>query len=146
MYTETQREYQARYRAKYPNRLRVAAAEYRSANPGKYKEAKRAWYLKNKDADPKAQKERNRRSALKRAYGITPEEWDAMFEAQGKACAACKRPEHRGKGWHTDHCHATGKVRGILCNHCNLLLGYAADDPMILLQNVEYLKQHLPQR
>ena len=62
----------------------------------------------------------NRRYALKRKYGITLEDWEKLFTSQGKACAICYSKEPRSKqGWHTDHCHVTNRIRGILCNHCN---------------------------
>lgn len=47
-----------------------------------------------------------------------------MFESQGKACAICRSETTRGQGWHTDHSHDTGEVRGILCHDCNVALGY----------------------
>ena len=57
-------------------------------------------------------------------YKITLEDYNKMFEEQGKACKICKTTEYRGKGkhMHVDHCHKTGKVRGILCNICNRAL------------------------
>lgn len=62
---------------------------------------------------------------LKSSYGITKEEWDALFKKQGKCCAICSSPvpKRKGVGWATDHCHRTGKVRGILCHTCNLHMG-----------------------
>jgi hypothetical protein len=66
----------------------------------------------------------DRRNNLARNYRMTPDDWTAMFEAQGRACAICRTTEPRGQGWHTDHSHATGAVRGILCHDCNLALGY----------------------
>lgn len=61
---------------------------------------------------------------LQRRYGITAEEYDALLSAQGGRCAMCKRP-HRGRGrLAVDHDHATGRVRGLLCFHCNTMLGH----------------------
>jgi hypothetical protein len=69
--------------------------------------------------------EKRRSIILKHVYGITLEEWQRLFEAQGSVCACCGTddPKHK-KGWHTDHDHATGKVRGILCRPCNQVLSY----------------------
>lgn len=72
-------------------------------------------------------------------YGITPEQYDAMWSAQGECCAICKGTEHRGVSWHTDHDHVTGKVRGILCGPCNNALGLFKDDPVRIQAAVEYL-------
>ncbi len=54
-------------------------------------------------------------------YGIEPDEWNDMFERQGRCCAICRTttPGGRFNAWNTDHDHQTGKVRGILCARCN---------------------------
>lgn len=84
-----------------------------------------------------------RRADLKRYYDITPEEWDAMFEAQGRLCAVCGSPYPGRKNgqWSTDHCHVTKVVRGILCNGCNLALGHVKDDPDRLRMLATYLEE-----
>jgi hypothetical protein len=67
---------------------------------------------------------------LKKKYGMTPEQFNEMFEKQGRVCALCRTDEH-GRGgvhkesrWNVDHDHETGKIRGILCHHCNVSLGH----------------------
>jgi len=52
-------------------------------------------------------------------YRITVIEWEAMLAAQGGLCAICRQPMRRPV---TDHDHASGKVRGILCHPCNIKL------------------------
>lgn len=71
-----------------------------------------------------------RKSALKQNYGITPEEWDDLFQAQGGVCASCGDEPLEGakRRFHVDHCHTSGAVRGILCHGCNVALGYLKDD------------------
>lgn len=76
---------------------------------------------------------------IRRKYGLTTEQWGQMFIAQGSACAICRTPDNGGRRWHTDHCHNTKKVRGILCQHCNLMLGHARDNPRTLELAVDYL-------
>ena len=81
-----------------------------------------------------------RKWALKKKYGITPEEWENLFTSQGKKCAICYSKEPMGKyGWHTDHCHITNKVRGILCNHCNRTIHKYAT-PRVLRRAIKYLE------
>jgi hypothetical protein len=54
-------------------------------------------------------------------HGMTPEEWDDLFNRQGRRCGCCGSKSPRSKkGWHTDHDHSTGEVVGILCHKCNI--------------------------
>jgi hypothetical protein len=55
---------------------------------------------------------------LRRRYGITPDDYDAMADAQGGVCAICGLPPRKGT-LDVDHDHATGRVRGLLCRRCN---------------------------
>ena len=103
------------------------------------------WDDKNRERINSEFKERysskkRREIHLKSKFGLTQECWDAMFEMQGKVCAICKTADPcSSKGWHTDHCHNTGKVRGILCAHCNHVLGRAFDNPATLRNAADYL-------
>ena len=56
-------------------------------------------------------------------YGITLTEWEDLFLSQDQRCAICKSFSHNGINWHTDHCHSTNTVRGILCFDCNIVVG-----------------------
>lgn len=62
---------------------------------------------------------------LRRKYGISRSQFDAIFEAQGRHCALCPatNPGWRN-GWCVDHDHTTGEVRGLLCHDCNTRLGF----------------------
>lgn len=91
---------------------------------------------------------RQRGYSLKKRYGITVEQFDAMLEAQG-GCAACGSPETDGKYWHVDHDHSCcpsqasccGKcIRGVLCHGCNTALGNVGDDPSRLRALIDYLE------
>ena len=83
-----------------------------------------------------------RKSFLKRLYGITVEEYDAMLERQGGVCAICAGEETRGQRLAVDHCHATGKVRGLLCFSCNTTLGKFNDSQELLARAIKYLQEH----
>ena len=74
-----------------------------------------------------------------RRYGVGDAEVAAMIEAQGGWCAICDGPLERP---HVDHCHKTGKVRGILCFNCNAGLGKFGDDVEVMRLAVEYLRKH----
>ncbi len=85
-----------------------------------------------------------RRYMLRTKYGITPEEWDAMFEAQGRRCACCQSPDPRNRlGWATDHDHQTKVVRGILCRACNTRLGHLGDTAAQVVARAEEFLRYL---
>lgn len=71
-------------------------------------------------------------------YGITEDDYNKMLTNQEYRCKICgSTPEI----FHTDHCHETGKVRGLLCITCNVGLGSFRDSEKLLLKAIEYLKQ-----
>lgn len=90
--------------------------------------------------------QRERASRIKKEYGITMQDAEAMLSAQGGGCAICAKPlsiAQEGKAAadysHVDHCHTTGKVRGILCNNCNHGVGKFMDSPELLRKAANYL-------
>lgn len=79
-----------------------------------------------------------RRASQLRLYGLTPETFDAMLTEQNGRCAIC-RNEPDARGLVVDHCHATGRVRGLLCVPCNVGLGNFAENEAIMRSAIEYL-------
>lgn len=80
-------------------------------------------------------------SSRLRKYGLTEDEYDFIFEQQGGSCKLCSfKPRIRNLA--IDHDHRTGKVRGLLCNECNLGLGKFKDDPELLKEAAKYLEEH----
>jgi hypothetical protein len=97
------------------------------------------WQANNKER-LKLQK---RNYNLKTAFGITLVQRDELLALQGNKCAICPATSPGTKrDWHTDHCHDTGKVRGILCHACNVSLGHAKDNIATLTAMIKYLKRH----
>jgi hypothetical protein len=80
-------------------------------------------------------------------YGITRAERDQMLAEQDGKCEICSRVLDPSRGApaalrpHLDHCHRSGRNRGILCGNCNTALGLFGDDPAVLFAAVEYLKK-----
>lgn len=73
-------------------------------------------------------------------YGLTPDQFATMLADQEGRCAICRADSPGGKGgWHVDHDHQTGTVRGLLCHGCNLGLGNFVDDPGRLRAAADYL-------
>ena len=79
---------------------------------------------------------------LRRKYNITQDNYDIMFKEQGGGCKICsKTPEENGRTLPVDHCHTTGKVRGLLCDLCNRSLGFFKDDIGLMLSAAFYLME-----
>lgn len=90
----------------------------------------------------------NRCDNYRAKYGINGPIADQLLEDQGGCCAACGSSIEFGLGGHVgihnavvDHCHVSGKVRGILCGRCNVVLGKAKDSPRVLDSCAEYLRR-----
>lgn len=104
----------------------VYAQKWRNANPEK---------VKNAD--------------LKKMFGITLQDYQCMAESQNHRCAICGELEtgtdKQGvpRRMPVDHCHATGKIRELLCSACNKALGGFRDRPDLLRKAAEYVEKHL---
>lgn len=74
-------------------------------------------------------------------YGITPDDYDCMLVEQNDRCAICRSddPGHGRRNFSVDHDHRTGVVRALLCQRCNLMIGYADDRPETLRAAADYL-------
>lgn len=70
--------------------------------------------------NPEILKKINRKAFIKYRYGLTEEQVQQMKDNQNACCKLCSKE----KKLVIDHCHSTGKVRGLLCTHCNVLLGH----------------------
>lgn len=110
-----------------------AANEWYKNNPDKRLAKQRSWHRRNRNK-PFIYK-------LKSVYGLTLEQYEAMYAAHKGVCAICKNPEPKGRSLHIDHCHETGKIRGLLCSHHNHLLGFAQDSILILESAIMYLQR-----
>ena len=88
----------------------------------------------------------NRRSKLKRKYGISLDDYDLLLKKQNGCCAICKTNKPNGKSgqfgpvFHVDHCHVNGNIRGLLCHSCNVALGCFKDNIETILMAVKYLE------
>lgn len=83
-----------------------------------------------------------RKSALKSKYNMTLEEYEILFNNQDGLCAICQKREKQNKLLAVDHCHKTGKIRGLLCSVCNTAIGKLNDDPKLLDKAARYLRAH----
>lgn len=112
--------------------------EWRAKNKDKIKGygKKKKWYKKSPEA--------RRNQHLKFRYGITGEQWEIMFEAQGRSCACCSISETTYKGrWHVEHSHKHNKVRGICCERCNRIIGQLGDEADTVAVNLTTILKYL---
>lgn len=78
---------------------------------------------------------------LRLKFGITPDQYRALLQNQQGVCAICGAVPN-GKRLAVDHDHATGAVRALLCQRCNLCLGQVEDDPALMRRMIRYINQH----
>src|SRR5690242_3717379 len=108
---------------------------WRDANRDRYNATQRAY----RDSGKKAMA--NRKSHLKRNYGLTLEQYDEMLAAQGGVCAIC-REKPGDLTLHVDHHHGNGDVRGLLCVRCNNALGLFQESHDLFQAAANYLDDH----
>lgn len=84
-----------------------------------------------------------RKHVLWSSYRIRPQDYTRLLSEQGFACAVCKKPhaEEKHKKLVVDHCHKSGKVRGLLCSKCNSGLGYFEDSAIAFRNAAAYLEK-----
>lgn len=82
-------------------------------------------------AKKKNQKKHGKKYRLRHNYSITPGEHESMYARQNGCCGICGQ-QVKYEDVQTDHDHATGKVRGLLCHRCNLMVGYVENTPELV--------------
>jgi hypothetical protein len=125
----------------------LRAKHYRN-NREKIAERHREYHAKNSDAIRERKRgysalnpEVVRRHNLKKKFGLTLSQYDEMLSTQCGVCAICGGACATGRRLSVDHCHSTGKVRGLLCVRCNLTLGKMDDNPSILRAAADYVER-----
>jgi hypothetical protein len=116
-----------------PEPAKRRVQQWRVDNLARYADTQRRWT----ESGGKALS--NRKSHLKRKFGLTPAEYEAKLADQGGGCALCGRTPRPGRQLDIDHDHKTGAVRGLICNTCNQGLGQFQDDPIRLAYAASYL-------
>lgn len=112
--------------------------EYADRQPN-WKEKNAVRSKKWREANPELAADHKRKSKYQLSLG----EYNRMLATQNGLCAICEtdRPGGRG-GFHVDHCHSTGRIRGLLCNSCNTGLGKFSDNQTLLQRAINYLKNN----
>lgn len=84
--------------------------------------------------------QRDRERHLKQLYGLSLDEYNSLLASQSGVCALCGGGSGQRR-FAVDHCHSTGKVRGLLCRACNTGLGLFKDSPALLEKGAAYLRK-----
>lgn len=100
----------------------------------------RAYHKERRARYPEKVRRIERNSYLKAQYGITLEDYDDLLDQQSLCCPLCDCCLIYVANVSVDHCHETGKVRGILCGKCNKALGLVADNAQTLERMIEYVR------
>lgn len=127
---------------------KAAHLKWRDANREHVRDVARGSSRKSRANAPAKAREAARNIRIKKKYGLTPTDLDAMIASQDGACGICRR-SIRFTGdrvdeaaAHIDHNHDTGRVRGLLCSTCNTALGKFKDSVAVLSSAIEYLRRH----
>ena len=94
-----------------------------------------------RQSDKPSNKKASKRYNVKSNYGLTMEQVDSIKVMQDSMCAICGDPFNDTYKTQIDHCHQTGKVRGLLCINCNWMLGKSRDNPQLLRAAADYLER-----
>lgn len=73
-------------------------------------------------------------------YGLAEGDYERLYLAQGERCFICLRARGTTKRLAVDHCHKSGRARGLLCGPCNKMIGHGRDDPEFFMRAYEYLR------
>lgn len=125
--------------------IKARVKAWRAANPDKARAYGHRWKKKHPSAVKSygakryaSRKEQQADYTRRKKYGIGNQEMQAMLQAQAGCCAICERDHEQ---FHIDHDHRTGRVRQILCRHCNTGLGFFQDDPVLLRCAATYVER-----
>ena len=140
-YYQKNREHLLKKACAYQKAHRARINELRKRETSNHRKHSKEW----RDAN-KARADRNSRSSyMRKRYGISIEQYESLLLNSGNACAICSQRPNGTRArsrLHVDHCHVTGKFRGMLCPNCNTALGMVKDNIKTLRLMIAYLERH----
>ena len=141
------RVYRAQWRANHRKKLHDYMVQYHADHRDKLNADRRRYYQEHhseiiQQLHTPAAKKKARFAHLLRKYGLTERAYTLLLKQQHGRCKLCGTKKPGGIGtFHVDHEHHTGRIRAILCNNCNALLGYAQDSIERLQKAISYLQE-----
>ena len=115
------------------DKIKVYKSEYHEKHKERLRAEQKRRYQLNKD--------KVWEDNLSKTFGMTLQEYNHILAYQGGRCGICQcLPEEETRKFAVDHCHVTGKIRGILCRGCNVGIGNLKDDVEVVQAALAYLK------
>lgn len=137
------------YAARYMKRMEALKSNsktYVPAKPCKHGHMLRFTGSNNcVECDAKVRKTHRKASQyarIKKLYGLSRDKYHVLVDSQDSKCAICAKHFKNNFNLHIDHCHTTGKVRGLLCNKCNQAIGLFGENVAKMRLAIEYLVNH----
>ena len=137
-YTEKKKRYMKEYYERNKEVRNAYSKKYHVINKKRANSLDKERYRIN----PAKRKDQVRGSRLKK-YGIDEMIYEQMLSLQNGACLICLQKERGNRKLSVDHCHATQRVRGLLCRACNLALGHLKDNPYLCQRASQYLLNNI---
>ena len=97
-------------------------------------EYNKQWHIKNRP--------RRLDYLLEKRYGITREIYNNLLLKQNNKCKICNKENFKTRTLDVDHCHKTGRIRGLLCTSCNTGIGLFKENIQLLETAIQYLKEN----
>ena len=126
-------ESRRRWHKLHPEKSKAIKERYLKSHPDRIRKKNRAW----RDRTPSKQSLYKRTARIKKKFGVTIEEFELFRQSQGDCCAICDTTEKI----FVDHNHKTGKLRGVLCSHCNSMIGFARENIAVLEKAIAYIRE-----
>ena len=137
---------------KDPIKRKEYARQYTQKNKERHNENNTNWRRNNPEASSRYQKEYRKKNSeiikikkrdyvLRKTYGLSTEKYNEIFERQNGKCAICsKHQKELSRPLNVDHCHNTNKIRDLLCDRCNLTVGYVENCNIDVI--LQYINKH----
>jgi len=116
-----------------------AARSWKALNRKQYKKQQQKWAKNNKEKVNNIANNYYQKKLKFQQYGITKDQYDSLLKSQSNGCKICGNNNENNRALAIDHCHKTGKIRGLLCGNCNRGLGQFKDNKELLSKAIKYL-------
>lgn len=132
MTIEEKKKYKREYYLKNQKKILKKKKKYNDKN----KQYRSKYYFKNKI--------KSQELHLKNTYNLTVDEYNKIFQDQNGCCKICGKHQTEFKAkLAVDHCHKTGKIRGLLCNNCNRGIGHLKESILLLKNAIKYINDNI---